>query len=419
MTASWLIAVLAVAISGTAVWRFEPLPRMPLPSRLSIAFVAGSLYVTTLMFAASAAGIRWSPFWIAPLVILPAFAVRRGERSTADRATWLGIGAFAAITLYGTATARETCADLLYFWGPKAARFAAARGIDVAFLADPEHVLMHSDYPPLVPLLYGWGALVAGGFGAWGPLLLTAFLLAAAAAVVHGFASLRTGAAGAPILLAAVLAFTFAEGLAAGAAEPLLILFEVTAISALTFAAETPGGAAVASIALAAAAMTKVEGAAFVAIAIVAWMLVSRRLVRALAIALPAGLLLAAWIPFAAAHGLLDSYSRATAAQAAAPLGTVLRALVTTASYHALYLPWIALFAALAASLRHLSHAKLPLLAAAGSLAAILYFYLHPYSHGADAVTWIVWSAERVLITPLALLAVAVAAAEAPEKRDR
>jgi hypothetical protein len=365
--------------------------------RIAYGFVAGAVVLATAMFVATAAGIAWNPWWL----LLPCGAgflacARGGGAGWKARATrgsdGLTILGFALLTVYGVLTARETCADLLYFWGPKAVRFAAARGIDLAFLKAPEHFLMHPDYPPLVPLLYAWGAMIAGGFSYWGPLLLTPVLLALTALMVGG----RGGA-----LMAGLLAFGYAQGLAAGAADPMLILFEVAALCALTFLDDP----LLASVALAGAAMTKVEGAAFVTVTVIAYAIVSRRPLRALAIAIAPALLLGSWIAFASAHGLLDSYARG-AGSLSWSFDTV-KMLARTASYHAYYLPWLAVLAPLAFAKRF-RRAALPLLVAAGSLACILFFYMHA---DANRDFWIIVSAERVLLTPLAALAVAAAAA--------
>jgi len=356
------------------------------------AFVAGVVFLTTAMFWASAAGFSWNP-WL--LLVLWGGGLAAGRRrvggATRNPRALITIGAFALLTVYGVLAARETCADLLYFWGPKAVRFAASRGIDVAFLKAPDHFLMHPDYPPLVPLLYAWGAMIAGGFNYWGPLLLTAILLGLTALLVPG----RGGA-----LMAALLAFGYSQGLAAGAADPMLILFEVAALCALTFLDDP----LLASIALAGAAMTKVEGAAFVVVAIVAYAIASRRPLRALGVAIAPALLLGTWIAFARAHGLLDSYARGGTSLAWS-FDTV-RMLVRSASYNAYYLPWLAVLASLALA-KEWKRAALPLLVAAGSLAYILFFYMHV---DANRDFWIAVSAERVLLTPLACLAVAAAA---------
>ena len=375
--------------------------------RAAYGFVGAVVCLTTAMFWGSAIGWHWNAWVLLVFAALvacvawvraphPAFGhplpegegVRKTRRVMGVR---LAITALTLLTAYGALTARETCADLLYFWGPKAVRFAAARGIDVAFLKAPEHLLMHPDYPPLVPLLYAWGALIAGGFSYWAPLLLTAIVLGATALLVPG----RGG-----VLMAALLAFGYAQALAAGAADPILILFEVAALCALTFLDDAP----LASIALAGAAMTKVEGAAFVLVAIVAYVIVSRHPLRALAIAVTPAVLLGSWIAFARTHGLIDSYARGATPfiWSAETFGAVARA----ASFHAYYLPWIAVLAPLVFAKRW-KRAALPLLVAAGTIAYILFFYMHP---DANRDFWIAVSAERVLLTPLAALAVAAAA---------
>ena len=386
--------------------------------RIAYAFVAAVVCLTTAMFWASAIGWQWNAWLLLVLCLLLTLplirasrtfsplrgakgidaglsrvplAPQRGERVAEGRVRGAGILGLTLITAYGTLTARETCADLLYFWGPKAVRFAAARGIDVAFLKAPEHFLMHPDYPPLVPLLYAWAAMIAGGFSYWGPLLFTAVLLAMTALLVPG----RGG-----VLMAALLAFGYAQALAAGAADPVLILFEVAALCALTFLDDP----VLASIALAGAAMTKVEGATFVVVVIIAYAIVSRRPLRALAIAIAPAILLGTWIAFAKTHGLLDSYLRGSK-----PLewsSETLVMLLKTGSYHAYYLPWLAVLAPLAFA-KQWKRAALPLLVAAGSIAYILFFYMHA---DANRDLWIAVSAERVLLTPLAALAVAAAA---------
>jgi hypothetical protein len=392
--------------------------------RVAYGFVVAVVCVTAAMFAASALGVHWNAGVLLGVVVLvaglgwmhaphpvphyvrdhplpegegnvlPQPPLPPGEGGAKRRVRGMRLAtivAFALLTAYGTLTARETCADLLYFWGPKAVRFAAASGIDVAFLKAPDHFLMHPDYPPLVPLLYAWGAMLAGGFSYCGPLLLTAVLLALTALLVPE----RGG-----VLMAALLAFGYAQALAAGAADPMLILFEVAALSALTFL-DAP---VLASVALAGAAMTKVEGAAFVVVAIVAYAIVSRRPLRALAIAIAPTILLGSWIAFARAHGLIDSYARG--ATQFAWSSEAFGAIVKSASYHAYYLPWLAVLAPLAFA-KQWKRAALPLLVAVGSLAYILFFYMHA---DANAGFWIAVSAERVLLTPLAALAVAAAA---------
>ena len=186
------------------------------------------------------------------------------------------IAAILLLAAYGLLTARETCADLTYFWGPKGQQFYIAEKIDVAFLAFPHYKLMHPDYPPLLPLVYAFASSVAHGFSWWGALVAMLLLLLATALAFRGLAREAIGdkrAAAYATLLTAVLAYGYARSMVAGAAEPMLLLFETIAVAALTFRDD---GEVIAAIALAGAAWTKIEGAAFVAIVVVAYLLTRR-----------------------------------------------------------------------------------------------------------------------------------------------
>jgi hypothetical protein len=87
-------------------------------------------------------------------------------------------------------------------------------------------------------------------------------------------------------------------------------------------------------------------------------------------------------------------------------LGLTLTRTLQQASYGVAYVPWIAALAPLAIRPR-LRRAALPLLVAAGSIASTIFFYLH----SDNPSWWIDSSAMRVLLTPLACLVVASAAA--------
>src|SRR5204862_4039916 len=90
-----------------------------------------------------------------------------------------------AITVYGLLTARETCGDLLFFWGPKGVHFFRAGQIDLHYLFDGNNYLAHRDYPPLLPLLYAWSHTVAGKFSWWAAVLFAALCLAGITAIVR------------------------------------------------------------------------------------------------------------------------------------------------------------------------------------------------------------------------------------------
>jgi hypothetical protein len=359
------------------------------------------------------------------------------------------------ITIYGIATARETCGDLLYFWGPKAQAFHTAGKVDVDFLGWEHHYLMHPDYPPLLPLVYAWASTVAHRFSWWGALFTMPLLLLLTAFGLRGFAREQLGAERAgwfAMLMTALLAYGYAVGMVAGAADPMLIFFEVLALAALTFGDDDgglkaaapqstwsgglqpagawkglrragtwsgglqPAGARkelqptgahlVAAIALGGAAWTKIEGAAFAAIVLVAYALARRRFRPLLVLALPPAILLGSWLAFIRHYHLVDQYGRAGQKIHLELVGRVIAKTAASVKYDAWYLPWLAVLAPLACG-RRWRRAALPLLTAAGTMASAVYFYLH----NPDPWWWIESSAERVFLTPLACLAVAAAAA--------
>lgn len=401
--AVWVAASLLFVFFGVSTRSLD------VPARLAVRFATGIVIGGTVMYAESLAGIPWTRLsLVVPLLVWTAVALRTlfapAPRSGAIAAT-LQLAPILILAIYGVATARETTGDLLYFWGPKGQHFFLARSIDVAFLKFPHHYLMHPDYPPLQPLVYAWNSIAAQEFSYWGATFLTPLYLLASVMAFRGFAAQKLSARNAnayATLLAALLAFGFAAGEIAGGADAQLVLFVVLALSALTFADEP----VIAAIALAGAAFTKVEGTPFAIVVIVVHALLRRDWRRSLVLATPAAILLGSWIAFAQHHGLLDAYARGRTALHVDQLGLVLYVLRFEAAYRAMDLPWIAALAPLAFA-RNWRAAALPLLVAAAAILYIIFFYLHE----ANAVWWIKASAERVLLTPLASLLVATAAA--------
>jgi hypothetical protein len=445
--AFWLLAIAAMPLFGLLVWRLELVRRMDLAARLSLAFAAGVVFVTTLMYGYALAGVAWTRVSLGvPLVVLAGagiYRTRNAERRTQNAEFRKGSflrsafcvlrSAFASllaslrdpatlftlvlllITLYAIATTRETCADLIYFWGPKGQRFWMKETIDVAFLGFPHYYLMHPDYPPLLPSAYAFASMLVHRFSWWGALYTTLLFLAASAFALRGF----TGKSRDALLLTAVLGYAYAVAMVAGGADAVLIFFELVALAALTFGKGERGAYVIASIAMAGAILTKVEGAVFVIVTVGALVLCSffhRRgrlwphWIAAVATAVPALILIASWVAFCAKHNLLDSYKKGTEPAHWELTGSVLSNTLRMAGYKAFFLPWLASLAPLVLG-RNYRRAALPLLVAAGSLAATLFFYLHIDVNLASPKWWIAASAERVLLTPLMALAVAAAAA--------
>ena len=390
---TFVAGVVAMSLFGGFTWRLDVVRKMELPARIAIAFAVGMVVGGVVMFGYSVVGIPWRR-WTLSLPLIAGAALFSPARDAPAKAGGTpALLVFILLTVYGVATARETTPDLLFFWGPKAQRFWMYQKIDVEFLKFPHYYLMHPDYPPLQPLVYAFGSLAAHRFSWWGALFTTPLFVLAAALAFRGFTRNRWFT----ILLAAILGYGIALGRAAGGADPLLYLFEVIALCALTFSDDST----IASIALAGAVLTKLEGAAFAAVVMVALLITRRRILTVIAPAIA----LIAWILFVRRNGLLDFYRGRNQPLHFEQLGLVLR---TTLG--AFVLPWIASIAPLALG-RNWKRAALPLLVAAGSLAYAIFFYLHE----PDPTFWIRSSAQRVLITPVIALVVAGAAASSDE----
>jgi hypothetical protein len=399
----WIAAVIFLVYPGAIVWRLPSVRRLDLPARLSIALAAGIAIVAAILYIYNFVHLPWTRVSVGlPLLAIGTAAVilsRRDDEGSRQQRSFAPLtmtAAFLLLTIYGVATARETCGDLVYFWGPKGQQFHHAGSIDAHFLGFSDYYLMHSDYPPLLPLLYAWASLVAHRFSWWGALFLMPIFLAATAFSFRGIA--RNGWYAA--LLTAILGYGFAIGMVGGAADPLLLLFEVIAIAALTFDLEI-----LAVPMLAAVALTKVEGAVFVAICAFAYLITRRKLLKSILIPLPAAILLATWILFASRNQLIDSYGMARGSLHLDLLGPVTGATLRQASYKVAYVPWLATLVPLAIG-RNRRRALLPLIVAIGTVASTLFYYLH----AASPSWWIEASAQRVLLTPLACLVVAAAA---------
>ena len=415
--AVFTIALLLLTLAGLWSWRIEFVRRLDAGGRLAIAFAMGGLTIAALLFVETLVGMEWTraKVYVAMIALVATqsgnfVAALRRPSECADQvgAFWLALPL--AITTYGVLTARETCADLLYIWAPKAIRFALVGRIDAIFLGFPHYSLMHADYPPLLTLLFSFATLVAHRFSWWGALLLTPISLLATALAFRAIASEAIGdrlANRYALVLGALLACGFASGMVGGAADPTLVLYEVIAVTALTFAPNDRGARLLAALCLGAAVFTKVEGALFAFVTVGAFVLCNRRLwLRAFAMSIPTIVFFGSWFLWARHYDLLDIYGWSKNPLHPEVAKTVFTGTFRQAGYEAAYLPWIAPVVLLGFG-RNFRRAALPLLVAIGSVAYILFFYFH----SPDPQWWIASSAMRVLLTPVACLAVASAAA--------
>jgi hypothetical protein len=384
---------------------------MDLAARLAVAGAAGMLIVGAVLGALSMVGIAWSRTSVMPILVVVAGAglygeFRRPRRPPLHRsegAVVAGMLVILALTLYGLLSARESCGDLHFFWGPKAIRFHHDGGVTVAYLTDKD-TIANPGYPLLLPLVYAWTLQLSRQFSWWAAILATALFLFGAVALVRGTSRDDRGA----LLMAATLAYAIAIGAAAGAGEAPLLLFETLTLVALTFIDDPRAQTLLAALGLVGAVMLKIEGAVF-AIAVVAALIVTRKAIRTAAmIAAPAALVLGAWLWFVKSHGILEYYRGA-----AMPvyLDAFARTILLTAkvgSYNLLWLPWLVPVALVI--LGNARAASLPLIVALLTLGATAFYYIHV----PDPTWWIANSAPRVLLTPLAALLIAATAANRP-----
>ncbi|HEY2798383.1 MAG TPA: hypothetical protein VGK26_10890 [Thermoanaerobaculia bacterium] len=410
----WLFgsALAGLPLVGYPFARLRVFSTLTPAARWGLASGAGSLALCVSMLLTTALHVRWS-VW---LLLLPSAAAMlvpgdrfRDRPAGPEPRPALALAALASIlgvVAYAAGTARATAADFVLFWGTKGERFARARAIDVGFLRDPLHYLIHPDYPPLVPGLYAWGTLIAGRF-AWRTALLSFPLFVAFAAItLYGFARPALGRRVAlenACLLAVLLGFLGVANMVAGDAEPELFLFEVLALAALVFAGRSAAGLAAAAVGLAGAVLTKVEGTVFAVLVVGAYTVLgdsaSRSRARTMAVmGLPPAAALVSWLLFCRQNGLLDIF-RLGARTRLTPgeLPIVVRELVRYDLFGPRLAAW-AVVGALLIARRPPRAAVFPLAVAAGFLGFMVYMYL---SGKGDPTLWIQWSAARLSMTPL------------------
>ncbi|HEX8172574.1 MAG TPA: hypothetical protein VF824_18710 [Thermoanaerobaculia bacterium] len=408
---------LLLPLIGIGICSLEVVRRERLPVRLAIATAAGALVAGLTLALLSLLHIEWSR--TALLVILGAVTIvgiwrvrKSSHPSVAER---FATNAFAlagtiiawALTLYATLTARESCGDLQFTWGPKAIRFFRAGGLDPQVLRTWPQLTI--DYPPLQTLLFSWSNLVSHQFSWWAAVLLSPLFLAITLALLRSW----TRDDVATLLIASTLTYTYALAYPAGCAEPLLLLFEVIVIGALTYVDDPRAQTLYVTLGLAGAAWTKLEGSTFAVAAFLTILLVQRQPRRAFLVVIPAALLMASWMGFVFYNDLLWMYRGAALPMYPAALPIVLRTLAKVAKFELYWLPWIV--PAVVIALGNVRRALAPLSIALLTTCATIYFYLH-YP---DPTWWIESSSTRVILTPLAALLIAAAAAHAPLREAR
>lgn len=422
----FLAALAALPWIGYPFARLGVFAALSRGARWGLAGALGALLLCVEMVLASALGVPWSLGLLLTPPVLAALLLALRTRRVAELpeprpapgpVVLAGLAATLAVVAYAAATARATAADFVLFWAAKGQRFGHARGIDVAFLRDPAHVLMHPDYPPMLPCLYAWATMAAGRF-AWGAALLAMPLfLTLSALTLYGFAHPVLGrrrAAEYAGLLSALLGFLMVADMVAGDAEPVLFLFEVLTLSALTFSGGNRAGIAAAAVGLTGAVLTKIEGTVFAGLVVLAYAPFAargRRSRTAAALAVPPAAALLGWLAFCWRNGLLEIYR-------AAGHPPISLARVPTIAVGVAREGLSGLRAAACAAVAILLLSAWPgrsrrTAAAAAVAAGFVGFMLYMYSTiRTDPALWIQWSAARLLLTPLLCLMFAGIAGE-------
>lgn len=279
--AGWLLSLLTLAIVGAPLLLHPSYRILTRGARVVLSGAVGAVLVCWFMVLESLASVPWNLWMLGGLGALCAGLLRflvpepptglsqpdrrvSPPRASSTRAriaslaVAVAVGAVALCTLAG----KTASPDILFHWGPKAQRFASARGIDAAYFHLPFHDYMRPDYPPLVPNLYAWATLMSGQFSWEAAIWLFPILLALTGVAAGGLMALRLDddarASGRALLLATIGSIGIASTFG-GIAEMPLLFFEVSGLALLLFGGTVPCQL-LAGLCLAGAPATKVEG---------------------------------------------------------------------------------------------------------------------------------------------------------------
>jgi len=305
MTSALLaIAILTAAGLPLATW-LEP--SLGFRARAGVAFMAGSGSVTLVMLFASFARLQWSlPIVLVGLAVVAGVTVPFARRAmtgvrmrpvahpvafVADAVTLVSVAGY---SLFAT-VARPWEWDFWAIWGLKAKEFHLAHGVSFEFLGRPDNFFAHPDYPPLVPLVYDFVALIEGK---WDDRWMGAVTVAFAVAMLLVVREELERQSGSPLLGAfGTLAISGVACCAwVGLGEGPLVALSASGLLIMSRGLRDDSARAIVagSVLLALSGLAKNEGVSFVVAAIVMTLIFERRRWRL--VALPAAALIAPWL---------------------------------------------------------------------------------------------------------------------------
>lgn len=434
----YLLAQLAILGFGAGA-AFHPSVRtMSVAARAAVSLAAGAVALTLEATLFSTLALPWSVAGLAaPLGCLSLWlGWMWSRRHAAPRPDWsgsawvAGIAGFcclAAVGFLGVSffSSAATSVDFLFFWGVKAARFAAARGIDANFLRSLFSYHAVPDYPPLVPVVDAWGSLIAGRLP-WRlvPILSAGWLAATIPVVFERCRRLLPDNAAAALTAfwTCALSVSLAYSCSGGNAEAPLLFFETIAVVWLLTEREANESRFVPALALCGAALTKVEGSLAVICLVLGMACVEpgwhRRLCRSLALGLAPAAGVAVWFLYQRSkalpigyrsHGkLLDLHLD--------HLGPILAGMLRFLNAGSLWLAWLVPLGMLLERRSGWKRAA----PALGLTAGILFFLVYDYLHDSDLPRIrIEWTLPRVSQPALSALILAAGLASLRREETR
>ena len=421
-TVLFLAAILMTPLAfALPAFRIRSLSHLDLPARVATCWAGGTLVLSVLLTVLAALGIAWRPWLVIALAVIPALLAWRmpaaqrqpGPRVSGNDRTSTVMAALCAVIIAGTGLAQfaagsATSADLSYFWGVKAVHFALDRGMDFHWMQLPFLIHLHPNYPPLWPVILGWGALISGSMP-WPVVpVVTWVYVAATGLIVHSMLRRPLGGRGATVvscLWFAALIGSTVRSFSGGTAEGPLLLFVTLAVTALVAERrhEAPRFRWLAAGALAGAVLTKSEGA--VAAALVVAGAVARDVLwrrhgvvrRTAQLVAPMAAAAGFWVAIKLAHGLplTDPIREAAFRVSFRYRGQIIGSCARLLGAGGLWVGWLAPLIAVLASMSVRPLRALPGLLVAGGLPVFaIFYYLHA---NGDPVELIAWTFPRLV----------------------
>jgi len=422
-------AVLGIPLAfGAPILRLRSLRELSLPARTALAWVAGTLVLAVLLTLMAAVGLRWAPWPVLVLAVVPVLGALRMQAPSQSFASaqpelrrWesfaagLGAAVIAGAGLMQFSAGAATSADLAYFWGVKAVHFALDRGMGFEWMQLPHLAHLHPNYPPLWPVSLAWGALVSGSMPWALAPMLTWIYLAAAGLFVHSLlrsAIGRRAATAVACLWFAVVTGSMVQSFSGGSAEGPLLLFVTVAVTTLVVERrdEEPTLRWLAAGALAGAVLTKNEGAVAATLVVAGTAVrdwtwgrsttreaAARRARQSHRLAVPALAAGGLWAAIRFAHGvpLADPIRESALHLSFDHIDVIFKVCVRLLLSGVSWIGWLVPLVALAAARPRQPLRVLPGLLVAGGLPVFaVFYYLHAVH---DPLELIVWTFPRLI----------------------